>query len=117
MKPIILALVEPEVRPHKIHRVMGCMPRKWEVLNNYEDSSLGRIWLGWNPRVWNCQVCSKSMQQITIIGSNKGGLQILLTIVYGSNRWSRRKELWTEMQLMHQQHASLPWAVVEISIL
>lgn len=56
-------------------------------------------------------VYSKGLQQITAAVSNKGGFNMLLTAVYGSNWQSRRTDLWRELTDIHQQLGSLPWAV------
>ena len=110
--PSMVVLDETEVRPSKEYGIMKCLPKCWQVLNNYEFSNLGRIWIYWNPNIWQCQVYNKSLQQITIIASNKDSFNMLLNAVYSSNWQSRREELWKELETVHQQHGTLPWACI-----
>jgi len=99
------------VKINKEKRMKGCVPRDWEAVSNYEYSELGRIWICWNPKGWTCYVCSKSMQQISLIATNKGGFQMLLTAIYGSTWQSKRVELWKDMIQVKNQYGSFPWMV------
>ena len=105
----MVVLVETKIRPSKEYRIWKYIPKHWQTFNNYEFCALGRIWICWNPRIWQCQPYHKSLQQITIRGTNKGGFNLLLTAVYGSNWQSRRVDLWKDLDMVHQQHGSLPW--------
>ena len=107
----MVILVETKVRPRNKHKILNCIPNTWDADSNYEYSTLGRVWLCWNRKVWTCQAWCMSMQQITSTTTNKSGLQILITVVYGSNRKSRSANLWKELIGIHQTYGHLPWTV------
>ena len=52
------------------------------------------------------------MQQITVRAINKGGLDIVLSIVYGENWWSLREQLWQDLKTIHHVHDHKPWAII-----
>ena len=58
----------------------------WQWTSNYQHHPLGRIWLGWNPIVWNVFVVCSSDQFIhckaTFLDSNE---VLFFTFVYASN--------------------------------
>ena len=72
LKPSLVILVKTKVKPHNKHRILKCIPRHLDSRNNYEFSSLGRVWICWDTNIWACEVGNKSMQQITYRAYNKG---------------------------------------------
>lgn len=91
--PSIVGLVETKVRPNKSYRIIRSLPADWNHVHNYEFSNKGRIWFSWNTSIWSCQVICVSLQQITVHAINKGGLDIVLSIVHGENWISMRDQL------------------------
>ena len=62
--------------------------------------------------MWNCNLLTSFAHQLTIRASNLGGLQLCLTIVYGSNWQHERGELWSHLVQVNQQFINGPWAVL-----
>jgi len=79
--------------------------------SNFEIADSGKIWIGWDPRVWDCTVITKSVQQITLSVINKGGLQGYLTIIYGENLQRQREALWKELNNVAAHVGDTPWLV------
>ena len=50
--------------------------------------------------------------QLTIKASNVGGLQLFLIVIYGSNWFSERAQLWSELEYINKSSISGPWVVL-----
>jgi len=111
-QPSLVALVETKVKECKAKRVENTLHHWWGSCNNYDHSNLGRIWVGWNKNVWDCQVVNSSYQHVTIQANNFGGLKITLTIVYASNSQTTREELWRLLGQYSQNVNTDLWAVL-----
>lgn len=97
--PSVVGLIETKVKSHKAARISKCIPSTWPYCNNYSCSNKGRIWLTWDDSVWTGYVISVTLQQISVTLENKGGLLILLTLVYGENKESDRKLLCLTLRI------------------
>ena len=112
LRPSVVGLVETKVKEHKSHRITRCLPHNWSFANNYMYSPRGRIWVAWDMSVWDCNVISTSAQQISMDCTNKRGLHIAITVVYGANLQSQRASLWTELKYISCSIVNLPWVVM-----
>ena len=65
----------------------------------------------WSQNYWNYTLLTSSSQQITIQAKNVGGLQLYLTVAYGSNWQKERKELLSQLVQINQHIISGPWSV------
>ena len=104
-----MGLVETKIKLSKLSRINGCVPADWRSCNNFHLSSKGRTWVGWNPAVWTCVIHAIFTQHITLSVKNKGGLEGFLTVAYGLNSQSERKELWNNLYALNIQN--WPWLV------
>ena len=112
LSPSIVGLVETKVRPTKAYRVNKAIPHGWQFVNKYECSNKGRIWLCRNASIWLCIVLSVSLQQITIQATNKRGLAIIMSGVYGENWISQREALRDDLKLINHSHGQKPWTIL-----
>jgi len=71
-KPSLVALVETKVALRNTGRLSGCVYQRWSSCHNFDIVDTVRIWTSWDPRVWSCNVVTKSSQQITLELTNKG---------------------------------------------
>ncbi|KAK3221972.1 hypothetical protein Dsin_008997 [Dipteronia sinensis] len=80
------------------------------MIDYYNSHSLGRIWVGWDPRILNITKISETDQIIhcnaCILDTND---QFRISFVYGSNDDKLRKALWQSM--CSSQNGS-PWIVL-----
>lgn len=111
LKPSFVGLVETKVKEHNSFRITRSLPQDWSFVNNYSYSPRGRIWIAWDTSLWDCKVINSSAQQITMNCSNKGGLHLGITVVYGANFKSQRLNLWNELSTISDLFADIPWAV------
>ena len=54
-----------------------------------------------------------SSQYLTIEAKNNGGLEIMLSFLYGDNWISQREFLWSDLQQIHQSSGHKPWALLD----
>jgi len=106
-----VAFVETKVSLANVSRLTSCAYQDWHSSHNFAIGDAGRIWVAWNPRVWNCIVISMSYQQIIMSITNNGGLHGFLTIVYGESVLARRDPLWRDLHQISGQVHSSPWLV------
>ncbi|KAK3189545.1 hypothetical protein Dsin_029106 [Dipteronia sinensis] len=86
---------ETRVRINKKTPVTNSVFKYWDMIDNYNSHSLGRIWVGWDPRILNITKISETDQIIHcnayILDTND---QFRISFVYGSNEDRLRKALW-----------------------
>ena len=77
-------------------------------------SELGKIWIVWDPSV-RVSVLSKSFQMITteVLFPNQSET-FITSIVYASNDYELRKDLWNELSYLKSDLRILnkPWIVL-----
>ncbi|XP_020250141.1 uncharacterized protein LOC109827547 [Asparagus officinalis] len=112
LNPSLIGLLETKVKPAKSYRVSKCFPPHWSYCNNYTASSRGRIWVAWDAEVWNGTILSVTLQQITIMLQNNGGLNLMLSVIYGENSETLRSTLWDDITDIHSQINTMPWLLV-----
>ncbi|KAK3204560.1 hypothetical protein Dsin_018606 [Dipteronia sinensis] len=84
--------------------------KDWDMIDSYNSHSLGRIWVGWDPRILNITKISETDQIVhcnaCILDTND---QFRISFVYGSNDDRLRKALW--QSTCSSQHGS-PWIIL-----
>lgn len=58
--PSLVAFVETKVAISNINRLSNCVYQGWQSCNNFDIDDTGRIWVAWDPRVWQCNVYQKA---------------------------------------------------------
>ncbi|GAA0171656.1 hypothetical protein LIER_25638 [Lithospermum erythrorhizon] len=81
----------------------------WSYVHNITDDRVGRVIVAWN--VGFCSVIAKYIfkQHVLVEMSMLNGSKFLLPVVYGSNNYVERRELWCS--LMEFQEQILPWVL------
>ncbi|KAK3229975.1 hypothetical protein Dsin_001856 [Dipteronia sinensis] len=106
----LVCLIETRVRINKKTLVANSVFKDWDMIDNYNSHSLGRIWVGWDPRILNITKIRETDQIIhcdaCILDIND---QFRISFVYGSNDDRLRKALWQSM--CSSQHSS-PWIML-----
>ena len=107
-----VGLVETKVTSVNGDRVRSCFPSSWKSVNNNEYCDMGRIWVCYDPDVWDCQISLLGDQIITLDCHNKGGLSCVVSVVYGRNTMSERESLWKDMVASAGLVAEKPWVAM-----
>ncbi|KAL0298155.1 UNVERIFIED_CONTAM: hypothetical protein Scaly_3072000 [Sesamum calycinum] len=105
-----IALLETRVMPSNVCRVQtGLLPR-WRWFVDYSGPG-NRIWIAWNDDFIDVDILNIGTQFVHCrVHMHEIHEHILITVVYGANEVSARRELWqglTELAVA----ADLPWLV------
>lgn len=79
---------------------------------NFDFHPGGRIWLGWNPIIWDLFVISSSSQQITCSISHRNtSTTFFISFIYGFNTSAARRPLWSELSSLSGIIADSLWVL------
>ncbi|XP_074360896.1 uncharacterized protein LOC141701135 [Apium graveolens] len=105
----LMGILETKVKVSNALSISKKINKNWQWLFNYDHHYNGRIWVGWNPNVWEISLLSKSSQFITcnarFIEKN---LHFIVTFVYAFNDAIDRVPLWE--YISSNCSSPLPWA-------
>ncbi|KAL0918946.1 hypothetical protein M5K25_010996 [Dendrobium thyrsiflorum] len=82
-----------------------------DSFNNFDQASLGRIWIKWNSDNISFTQTSSSSQMITGIVKASHTTPFLLSAVYASNSFDERLALWEDLSKV-QSVNTLPWVIL-----
>ncbi|XP_074346869.1 uncharacterized protein LOC141685677 [Apium graveolens] len=104
-----MGVLETKVKVTNALGISKKFNKNWRWLFNYDYHYNGRIWVGWNPNVWEISLHSQSSQFITcnarLIEKN---LNIIVTFVYAFNDAIDRVPLWD--YILSTSNSPTPWA-------
>lgn len=88
--------------------------RSWELAYNSLPNAVSRIWVAWNPYLFEGSQLHSHEQAITLRMKNKNnpGDIFILTVVYGYNAKSNRRESWRELRYQYQIYGNQPWIIM-----
>lgn len=95
----LVGLLETRVKEHKASRICRNICKNWTWAFNYDHHCNGRIWVGWNPSIWNVAILFVSSQLIhcKINQLNSTNQPFLVSFVYGLNSYIKRRDLWRDL--------------------
>ncbi|XP_074318769.1 uncharacterized protein LOC141655599 [Silene latifolia] len=102
----IMGIMETRVRAPKFDYIRRKGFRLFQVLNNYDHHSNGRLWVIWNKTSLRITALSSGNQWIHIQVEDPGCVSYQATFVYGLNSVEGRYDLWTFLQHIRPH---LPW--------
>lgn len=106
----LLGLVEHKIKESNSSRILKSMLPFWDFAHNYTHSPNGRIIVTWDPSIVHVSVLGSSSQAIHCnVQSLSGDVQFLATVVYGSNFYCERNELW---QSLTSWRSPTPWIIL-----
>jgi len=109
----LCGLVETKELEKNKETIFRAISRSWKLVCNYDYSSLGRIWVCWNPSDVNVVVLTSLEQAIHCKVSNiDSSLECIVSIVYGNNCNVRREELWADLVAHGEEFEDLAWLVM-----
>ncbi|XP_059315534.1 uncharacterized protein LOC132066189 [Lycium ferocissimum] len=105
----LAGLVETRVKEPKAKEIINRITPRWDHANNYTKAVNGRIWLLWDPNVYEVQVLAQEAQLIHCnVVNRQMQMECDMTIIYGYNTIEQRKELWDQLSRLSTQ-CSKPW--------
>lgn len=111
-KVYIIAILEHKIKKLNADQVTRRIAPGWKYMDNYEQSSKGRIWILWDPSEIECKEMCKTDQLIhTSVYVKRLDTQFNFTVVYGLHKIEHKKCLWSELVRIHLVHQGA-WLVM-----
>lgn len=105
----VIGLVETKVQARSARRIRDSMLPQWNFVDN--NTSLGRVWVAWNPNVVQLVVRGLNDQVIHCsVMLIEDGSWIDVSVVYGQNTVRHRRFMWRSLVAFSNAN-SLPWVV------
>ncbi|XP_074283670.1 uncharacterized protein LOC141608207 [Silene latifolia] len=102
---------ETKVNPNSWNKVRNNICSGWAICTNNSAAKGGRIWLLWDPGLFDVDIIDISAQTIhTKVLSRGDQKQFYFTSVYGYNKLAQRSELWKSLGHYSDQIDG-PWIV------
>ncbi|XP_059627352.1 uncharacterized protein LOC132270169 [Cornus florida] len=106
----LISIVETKVSLAKLDSSHRNVAPKWSIVHNYNFSTLGRIWVMWNPNLIDLSVLSSSRQaihcKISIIGTS---ISFFSSFIYAANLGVEKQSLWEDINFHAGPFSSSPW--------
>ncbi|XP_074364755.1 uncharacterized protein LOC141705769 [Apium graveolens] len=81
-----MGFLETKVKVSNALGILKKINKKWQWLFNYDYHYIGRVWVGWDPSVWEVSLHSKYVQFITCNARLiEKDLNVIITFVYAFN--------------------------------
>ncbi|KAK9750638.1 hypothetical protein RND81_02G209900 [Saponaria officinalis] len=107
----LFSLLETRVRSHNWSSIHNNICSDWSVITNNACHEGERIWLLWNPILFDVEVLDTTIQSIHVRVKDKcRKLVFLLTTVYGLNKMEERRALWHSIR-SYGVGCTDPWIV------
>ena len=108
----LIYLLETRVKIHKADKVRSCIVPNWDYVYNYDQHTLGRIWICWKNTDFEVFVINKSDQSINcMVKFLKYNFCWYHSFVYGDNKGVDRKLLWTNLASVKASVGNNPWMI------
>lgn len=111
----LIGLLEVKIRENNFKNIARRVFRNWNVLHNSLQNLVSRIILAWNPNIFIGKVLYCTDQSITAsfkLLASRDNEEVILTVVYGSNDRSTRRELWRELRYQNLIYNGKPWLIM-----
>ncbi|XP_074364627.1 uncharacterized protein LOC141705634 [Apium graveolens] len=112
----LIALLETHVKQELANSISFSIAPRFRWFFNYDSHYNGRIWLGWDPNLWDVRILASNAQHVscsvTKIGSNKS---FFASFIYAFNTAVDRRQLWSGVLDFHSSNLSnseAPWALL-----
>ncbi|XP_074315441.1 uncharacterized protein LOC141651640 [Silene latifolia] len=107
----LFGLLETKVKPWSLNSVRTNVCNGWSVSKNTSWHNGGRIWVLWNPSIFQVQFLHYSAQLIDMeVLDFTSNFRFYCTFVYAFNGINERTPLWEDLQQFSQQIVA-PWVV------
>ncbi|XP_074298091.1 uncharacterized protein LOC141628904 [Silene latifolia] len=107
----LFGLLETKVKPLSLNAVKNNFCNSWCITTNTHLHHEGRVWIIWNPAMFNVQIILYDAQFIYLVATDvESKCQVTLTMVYAYNGTQERKELWVKLSQIKIQTQG-PWVI------
>lgn len=107
----LAGFLETRVKESRANRVFKNILPGQALQCNYQSAVNGRIWLTWDPKVYNIGIERVESQLIhCIVRGRLDGFKTCLTLIYGFNTVEQRKTLWRSLNDISVQMTK-PWII------
>ncbi|XP_074305159.1 uncharacterized protein LOC141640172 [Silene latifolia] len=107
----LFGLLETKVKPSSLNGVRNNICNGWCVSTNTQYHKRGRVWILWQPNLFNVQFLEYNAQFIhTIVKDLANGSSFHFTIFYAFNGVHERKALWSRL-ISFSLHIKGPWFI------
>ncbi|XP_074351412.1 uncharacterized protein LOC141690518 [Apium graveolens] len=106
-----MGILEKKVKSDKALVISKKIKKGWKWLFNYTHHYNGRVWVGWNPDVWDISLHSMTSQVITCNAVFlEKNLSFLVSFVYAHNDAIDRVPLWN--YCLNLSSTTSPWCLL-----
>ncbi|XP_074297834.1 uncharacterized protein LOC141628615 [Silene latifolia] len=107
----LFGLVETKIKSHSWNKVRNNLCENWSICTNSSLHSGGRVWLLWDPSMFDVNVKDVTAQAIHSEVYDKFRSKMFwYTLVYGFNKAAERESLWHSIREYHMG-INGPWMV------
>ncbi|XP_074300991.1 uncharacterized protein LOC141632336 [Silene latifolia] len=107
----LFGLLETKVKPLSLNAVKNNFCNSWCITTNTHLHHGGRVWIIWNPAMFNVQILLYDAQFIHLVAMDvESKSQFTLTVVYACNGTQERKKLWVKLSQIKIQ-IQVPWVI------
>lgn len=111
-KVSLFGLLKTKIKRVKAQQAALNLCRGWSFTINLVKHPAGRIWIVWKPGVYDVNITNITEQLIHYMVDHRGtGNKFNVTVVYGFNNQSMRRQLWEDIKSIHLQNRG-PWAIM-----
>ncbi|XP_074300750.1 uncharacterized protein LOC141632064 [Silene latifolia] len=107
----LFGLLETKINANNVFNIASHMLDGWSVTINSRYHKGGRVWILWQPGLFDVQILQYDAQFIhTKVPSRITQKIFYLTMIYAFNEGNDRVHLWTKLEEFAQQ-CNGPWAL------
>ena len=109
----LVALSETHVKQESASFVCKLVAPRFSWVFNYECHPDGRLWLGWDPNVWNISGIQIHAQHISCqVTSVQQHFTFFASFIYAVNDYVERRLLWNDLILFKNSlDENAPWVL------
>lgn len=94
-------------------KIMRSIANGWKVVTNNNSEGRGRIWVLWDEKIVNLQVVGVIEQSTHCVLSFPVDIgRCAIAFVYGDNEYTKRVELWDQMDTTGTIMGTTPWMIL-----
>ena len=95
----LIGLLETKVKLERVPHIAANIFPRWSWTHNFSPTTHGRIWVVWNPLIYQVHELQKASQYIHCHVTHQfTGKAFYITYVYGANQEGTRRDLWTALE-------------------
>lgn len=111
-KLCLIGLFETKVPEEHFDSISASLISGWNWIANYEYSSRGRIWVGWNKDLVSFVPISINDQAVHgSLKHNMSGVSCCISAIYGEHTFLRRRPLWEDLLHFNDLMQDSAWLV------